>query len=97
VTPEARLLANVIKKFRELRAAGVPIKWIKIHGNQYMEAGSPDVIGVIDGHAFAVELKIGKNEPTALQLRRIEEWRAAGATVGVARSVDEVLRILGLG
>jgi len=33
---------------------------------------------------------------TQLQSRRLAEWQQAGAITGVARSVDDALRILGI-
>ena len=41
----------------------------------------------------------GPNDPssqlTKLQTQRLQEWKMAGAIVGVARSVEEALQILG--
>jgi rubrerythrin len=62
-------------------------------------AGDPDLYGTIRGRHFEIEVK-RPNDPssvlTELQTRRLMEWKMAGATTGVARSVDEALVILGL-
>ena len=40
--------------------------------------GIPDIIGVIDGHFFALELKMTGKKPTKLQLYTIEKIKEAG-------------------
>ena len=57
--------------------------------------GDPDLYGaLVGGHHFEIEVKQKGNSPTALQLQRLAEWRAAGAITGVAHNVDEALAIL---
>jgi hypothetical protein len=57
--------------------------------------GDPDLYGVlVGGQHFEIEVKQPGNSPTALQLQRLAEWRAAGAITGVAHNVDEALTIL---
>ena len=50
------------------------------------------------GRHFEIEVK-RPNDPssqlTKLQAQRLQEWKLAGAIVGVARSVEEALQILG--
>lgn len=69
----------------------------KRHGTAMGVAGDPDLYGTIQGRHFEIEVKRPdpSSQPTELQKRRLEEWRAAGALVGVARSVEEALCILG--
>lgn len=56
--------------------------------------GDPDLYGSIDGLHFEIEVKRPGNKPTELQLRRLSEWRAAGAITGIAHSAEEALEIL---
>jgi Holliday junction resolvase len=84
-------LVDQIRK--ALKAQGV--KTLKIHGSQYMPAGEPDLIGCKDGQFYCWEVKVGKNGPTPLQLKRLEEWREAGAVASVVWSVDEAIGTLG--
>ena len=71
----------------------------KRHGTAMGMVGDPDLYGTIGGRHFEIEVK-RPNHPssqlTVLQPRRLLEWEMAGAIVGVARSVDEALQILGL-
>jgi hypothetical protein len=71
----------------------------KRHGTVMGVAGDPDLYGTIGGRHFEIEVK-RPNDPssqlTKLQRRRLLEWKMAGAIVGVARSVDEALHVLGL-
>ena len=67
---------------------------IKIHGSPFARKGEPDIIGCCQGRFFAFEVKTATGKPTRLQLHRLEEWRQAGAIVGIVRSVEEVLQLL---
>jgi len=71
-------------------------KAIKIHGNAYTEAGTPDIAGCIQGRSFWIELKRPGEEPTVIQRKRIREWSDAGAITGVAESMDDIKRIFSL-
>ena len=70
-------------------------KAIKVHGSAFMEAGTPDIIGS-DGRMFAIEVKRPgeKVKPGGIQEKRLAEWAAAGARVGVATTVDEATKIV---
>ena len=71
----------------------------KRHGTAMGVAGDPDLYGTIGGRHFEIEVK-RPNDPssrlTRLQAQRLREWKMAGAIVGVARSVDDALNILGI-
>lgn len=71
-------------------------KAIKIHGNAYVETGTPDIAGCIRGRAFFLELKVPGKKPTAIQERRLREWKEAGAITGVVTSIEEVRAIFSL-
>ena len=68
-------------------------KAIKIHGNAYTEAGTPDIAGCINGRAFWIELKEPGKTPTLIQRKRISEWLAAGAISGW-QPLEEVKELL---
>ena len=53
-------------------------------------AGDPDIDACIRGRSLQLEVKRPGEKPTPLQLKRLEEWRQAGALVGVVTSVAEV-------
>ena len=68
---------------------------IKTHGSVYGQAGMPDIIGCVDGNAFALEVKRPGGKATPLQKVWLRRWRTAGAYAGVVRSMADVDRILG--
>jgi len=71
----------------------------KRHGTAMGVAGDPDLYGTINGRHFEIEVKRpndASSQLTELQARRLMEWQQAGAITGVARTVEDALRILGL-
>ena len=56
-------------------------------------AGDPDIDACVHGRSLQLEVKRPGEKPTPLQVKRLEEWRDAGAIVAVVTSVMEV-RIL---
>lgn len=65
-------------------------KAIKIHGSRYQEVGTPDIICCYHGHMILIELKVGKEEPSDIQLTRIEQWQCSEASAYVCWSLDHV-------
>lgn len=89
-------LIDAIKQYvRELHRQGEPIKCIKIHGNQYTEAGTPDLHITWRGQSYWLEAKVGDNQPSRIQQVRLREWAAAGGIAGIVRSVEDVKAMLG--
>jgi hypothetical protein len=70
----------------------------KRHGTAMGVAGDPDLYGTVRGRHFEIEVKRPNDSSsrlTKLQTQRLREWETAGAIVGVARSVEDALQILG--
>ena len=57
-------------------------------------AGDPDIDACIRGRSLQLEVKRPREKPTQLQLKRLEEWRKAGAITGVVTSVGETRAVL---
>jgi hypothetical protein len=57
-------------------------------------AGDPDIDACIRGRSVQLEVKRPGEKPTALQVKRLDEWKQAGAIVGVVHSVDDVRSLL---
>ncbi len=93
-TPESRLRDAIRQHLDGLQKSGCRIKYLKIPGGPMMESGTPDFLVVLDGRACFLEVKVRPNKPTDLQLKRIEEWVAAGSRAGVVYSVDDVAKVL---
>jgi hypothetical protein len=70
------------------------VHWLKIHGNAYQRTGEPDLIFCVDGQFAAVELKVGNNKPTELQLHRLAQWRRAGGFTCVCYSLKQFLEFI---
>jgi hypothetical protein len=87
---EKQIVDSIVNDFRT--TPGCVVR--KRHGTVFGVAGDPDLYGTINGRHFELEVKQPGNPPTVLQARRLEEWRAAGATVGVVHSVQEAKEIL---
>jgi hypothetical protein len=90
---EKHVVARIMKALKQQQ--GVVIR--KRHGTAMGVAGDPDLYGSIGGRHFEIEVKRPDDPgsvPTELQAHRMQEWRAAGALVGIARSVDDALAIL---
>jgi hypothetical protein len=90
---EKSVVARIMKALKQRR--GVAVR--KRHGTAMGVAGDPDLYGSVGGRHFEIEVKRPDDPgsiPTELQAQRMQEWRAAGALVGVARSVEDALVIL---
>ena len=57
-------------------------------------AGDPDIDACICGRSVQLEVKRPGEKPTLLQVKRLEEWRQAGAIVAVVVSVDDAKSLL---
>jgi hypothetical protein len=57
-------------------------------------AGDPDIDACIRGRSVQFEVKRPGERPTPLQVKRLEEWRKAGAVVAVVHGVGEVRAVL---
>jgi hypothetical protein len=66
----------------------------KRHGSVYSTVGDPDVMILYQGIHIECELKRLGEQPTAIQLHRLEKWRKAGAIVAVIHSVGEMRTLM---
>ena len=96
VVSEKSQVNRIMAKLRTVR--GIVVR--KRHGTAMGVAGDPDLYGSYRGRHFEIEVK-RPNDPravlTKLQAERLREWNVDGkAIVGVARTSEEALAILGL-
>ena len=80
-TPEAKVKAKVVKALKD---ADVYYFFPATHG--FGRSGVPDIVCCVDGKFLGIECKAGKNKPTALQVREMEDIRQAN---GIAVVVNE--------
>ena len=70
-------------------------KAINIHGSVFSERGTPDITGCIRGRSFWFECKRSiREKPRSIQIRRLAEYKRAGAIAECVSSVEEVKEIL---
>jgi hypothetical protein len=67
---------------------------VKTHGTGTAKAGTPDLLICLAGRFCAVELKQPGKAPTALQMKRLRTWAAAGALAGWATTEAEFVGLL---
>ena len=77
---------------REIKKA-LPGCWT-YHASDKWVSGIPDVFILWCGIFAAIELKVGKNKPTKLQLIVLERLAAAGAITRVCWTMAEVREVL---
>ena len=86
------LQAYVLKRLRALPN----LKAIKVM--QSNESGVSDVLICYAGQYIAVELKVGRNKASALQLEFLDEIKSCGGVCGIAYDwggVKKILRLAG--
>ena len=90
-TPESKVKGKVTKQLRELGA----YYFFPMSGG-FGKAGVPDIIGCYDGRFFGIECKAGRNKPTILQQKNLQEIADCGgiALVVNEENVDQVTAIL---
>nr|DAN59966.1 MAG TPA: Nuclease [Caudoviricetes sp.] len=82
---------NQIKKWLEQNK-----HWhFKVHGGPFQKVGVPDIVACIKGKFVAIEVKRPNGGVVSkLQQVQMEQIKACGGVVGVARSLDEFIQIL---
>ncbi len=86
---ETKLKQKVIKYIKK----EYPGAWIYKTCDRFT-VGIPDLILCIYGRFIAIELKVGNNKPTPMQIRNIKKILAAGGVADTAWSLDEVKDLL---
>ena len=89
---ESSIVAAVMHALRSVPGLVVRKRW----GSEMTAAGDPDLTGCYRGRHFELEVKAPGGRLTRIQEVRLEEWRRAGAVVGVVYSSDEALATLGI-
>ena len=78
MTPEKKVKNAVVKVLKEMGC----YYFYPVTGG-YGGSGVPDIVGCYYGKFFGIECKAGKNKPTALQLKNLQEIMECGGTAVV--------------
>lgn len=81
MTPEKKVKQKVVKALKELGC----YYFYPVTGG-FGGSGVPDIVGCYYGRFFAIECKAGRNKPTPLQLKNLQEIIEAG---GIAMVINE--------
>ena len=91
MTKESAIVKAILAYLNKLPQCLARKRW----GGGMGVAGEPDIDACLRGRSLQLEVKRPGQRPTLLQLKRMEEWREAGAIVGIVTSVAEVKALLG--
>ena len=81
-TPLSRKIVRYIKS--------IPNCWAyKRHAGPNRK-GSPDISGSVNGIRLEIEVKVGDNTPTDLQLKHLDRWTEMNAITACVWSIKEV-------
>ena len=89
--PESKIVKQITRWLDTLKPE---CKYMKIHGSVFQERGTPDLLIILNGDAFFLEVKVPGKHATEIQLYRMAEWGAAGVTVATVRSLDEAQQVV---
>jgi len=81
MTPEAKVKKVVVKQLKEIGA----YYFYPVTGG-FGRSGVPDIVGCYQGVFFGIECKAGKNKPTPLQKKNLED---IAANRGIAVVINE--------
>ena len=85
--PESRLQSRIQKRLKE-EVGGY---WVKIWGGPFQVAGTPDLLGCVDGCFFAFEVKTKTGRPSQLQLHTLDLIRQQGGCAEIVTSPEEAI------
>lgn len=84
MTPEKKVKNAVVKQLKELGA----YYFYPVTGG-YGASGVPDIVGCYYGRFFAFECKAGKNKPTPLQQKNIDQITEMKGIVAVINESNQ--------
>lgn len=90
MTGERAIVKAILRYLNSLPGCVARKRW----GGGLGVAGDPDITGCLSGRHFEFEVKRPGEHPTQLQLRRLCEWKDAGAITGIVTSTEEVRELL---
>lgn len=89
--PETRLQRKIKEALKE-KYGGF---WVKIHGGPFQARGLPDLLGIVNGKIFWLEVKRPGKHGTSLQLKTILQLRENGVVADLVETVEEAINLVG--
>lgn len=83
-------LVEKIKKYLKSKGAYVE----KIWGGGFQSSGIPDLIACYRGRFLGIEVKVGYNKPSELQLAKIKQINEAEGRGVCVWSLEEVVKLI---
>lgn len=68
--------------------------YVKYFGNSFSQVGVPDILACYKGHFIGIEVKNEKGKTSPLQDYNLKEIKKAGGYSLVARSVEDVKKVI---
>jgi Holliday junction resolvase len=65
-----------------------------VYRSSSSEKGLPDIAGSYKGTFIAIEVKSKRGKPTVEQVQFLEQIKLTGGIAGVARSIEDVQKII---
>jgi len=90
-TPESKVKAKVVAQLNALGA----YYFYPVTGG-WGNSGVPDIVACYKGRFIGIECKAGKNKPTKLQQKNLDDIAAAGGVALIVNelNIDDVSRVL---
>ena len=85
-----KLIENKIKSYLKSKGA----YYVKYFGNAYSQNGVPDILACYKGRFIGIEVKNETGKTSPLQDINLEQIKQAGGISLVARSVEDVSKII---
>lgn len=93
-TPEGKITDKIKKYLQELKKAGAPVFYFKVHGGPIQQAGIPDWHILYDGAPHYLEVKAPGKKASRLQQHIMNQIAEAGGITCIVTSLEEVKAIL---
>lgn len=83
---------NLVNKILKYLNSRPNTKAGKNHGSVYSTGGRPDIDVSDNGRHGVIEVKVGRNQLTAIQAKQMRDWEEAGSKTLVAYSLEAVIK-----
>lgn len=83
------------QKVQEALKLAFPGCWLfKVHGDEFMRSGLPDIVGCVQGLFFGLEIKNPGEEPSELQRHELTQIKKAGGISAVVFEPEDAVELV---